>query len=130
MRRNKGCLLYQLYRQMVRHRELERSWFFNIKLNNMVAWVLYDIEDDKVRTKVAKLCKQAGLYRVQFSVFLGTIDANGKDTLQLQISGLIDEEKDSVYIFPMTKAELQATALLGKAFDKKLVTDDVKALFL
>jgi len=39
----------------------------------MIAWVMYDIEIDKSRTKVAKLCKQAGLYRVQFSVFLGTI---------------------------------------------------------
>jgi len=96
----------------------------------MIAWVMYDIEIDKSRTKVAKLCKQAGLYRVQFSVFLGTIDANQKDTLQLQIEQLINEGTDSVYIFPMSKAELQATVLLGKAFDKKLVTDEVKALFL
>lgn len=96
----------------------------------MIAWVMYDIEIDKSRTKVAKLCKQAGLYRVQFSVFLGTLDANQKDALQLQIEGLIDEETDSVYIFPMSKSELQATVLLGKAFDKKLVTDEVKALFL
>ena len=96
----------------------------------MIAWVMYDIEIDRSRTKVAKLCKQAGLYRVQFSVFLGTIDANQKDTLQLQIQELIDEETDSVYIFPMSKTELQSTVLLGKAFDKKLVTDEVKALFL
>ena len=96
----------------------------------MIVWVLYDIEDDKVRTKTAKLCKQAGLYRVQFSVFLGTLDANAKDTLELRIKDLIDEDKDSVYMFPMSKNELQATVLLGKAFDKKLVTDEVKALFL
>ena len=96
----------------------------------MIAWVLYDIEDDKVRSKVAKFCKQSGLYRVQYSVFLGTLDASGKDTLELRIEELIDAEKDSVYIFPMSKNELQATVLLGKAFDKKLVTDEVKALFL
>lgn len=96
----------------------------------MIAWVLYDIEDDKVRSKVAKLCKQAGLYRVQFSVFLGSIETNQKDTLELQIEELIDEDKDSVYIFPMSKSELKATALLGKAFDKKMITDEVKALFL
>lgn len=96
----------------------------------MIAWVLYDIEDDKVRSKVAKLCKQTGLYRVQFSVFLGTIDNNQKDTLQLQIEEVMDKDKDSVYIFPMSKNELKATVLLGKAFDKDLVTDEVKALFL
>lgn len=96
----------------------------------MIAWVLYDIKNDKARTKVAKICKQSGLYRVQFSVFLGTIDRNMKDSLQLQIEELINEDTDSVYIFPMSKNELQETVLLGQAFDKKLVSDEVKALFL
>lgn len=96
----------------------------------MIVWVMYDIEDDRVRTKVARLCKQAGIYRVQFSVFLGSLDANQKDTLELQITAQIDTEKDSVYIFPMSKSELKATVLLGRAFDKNLVTDEVKALFL
>jgi len=96
----------------------------------MIAWVFNDIKNDKTRTKVAKICKQSGLYRVQFSVFLGTIDRNMKDSLQLQIEDLIDEATDSVYIFPMSKNELQETVLLGQAFDKKLVSDEVMALFL
>lgn len=95
----------------------------------MITWVMYDIKKDKVRTRVAKLCKQAGLYRVQYSVFLGTLEACDKDTLELQIEELIDHHKDSVYIFPMSKNELQQTSLMGQAFDKKLVTDQVKALF-
>ena len=95
----------------------------------MIAWVMYDIKKDKARTKVAKLCKQAGLYRVQFSVFLGTLELNEKDTLQLQIEEWIKPEDDSVYIFPMSKNELKQTVLLGQAFDKKLITDQVKALF-
>jgi len=95
----------------------------------MIAWVIYDIKKDKVRNKIAKFCKQAGLYRVQKSVFLGTLEDNEKDTLELQIVELIDPENDSVYIFPMSKNELRQTVLLGQAFDKKLVTDQVKALF-
>lgn len=95
----------------------------------MIAWVLYDIQKDKPRTKVAKLCKQAGLYRVQKSVFLGTLTANEKDTLELQIEELIDEKVDSVYIFPMSKNELKDTVLLGQAFDKDMVTDEVRELF-
>ncbi len=95
----------------------------------MIAWVLYDIQKTKSRTKIAKLCKLAGLYRVQKSVFLGSLEENGKDTLQLQIEELINPETDSVYIFPMSKNELRKTALLGQAFDKKMVSDEVKALF-
>jgi CRISPR-associated protein Cas2 len=95
----------------------------------MICWVLYDIKKDRPRTKIAKKCKLAGLYRVQKSVFLGSLDENQKDTLELEVGELIDEETDSVYIFPMSKTELKQTALMGQAFDKKLVTDQVKALF-
>jgi len=95
----------------------------------MIVWVLYDIKNDKVRSKVAKFCKQAGLYRVQYSVFLGMLSSNEKDTLELQIEEKIDEEKDSVYIFPMSKSELKQTSLLGQAFDKNLITEEVKTLF-
>lgn len=94
----------------------------------MICWVLYDIKKDKPRNRVAKICKHSGLYRVQKSVFLGTMDENEKDTLQLELNELIDEETDSLYIFPMSKNELRQTVLLGQAFDKKLVTDEVKAL--
>lgn len=96
----------------------------------MIIWVLYDIKEDKPRTKISKLCLQAGLYRVQYSVFIGSINESEKDELQLSIEELIDETTDSVYIFPMNKSELQQCALLGQAFDKKLVTDKVHALFI
>ncbi len=95
----------------------------------MIVWVLYDIEKDRARTKAAKACKQAGLYRVQFSCFLGTLTANQKDTLQLELESLINVGTDKVYLFPMNKSELQQTVLLGQAFDKELVTDEVRALF-
>lgn len=96
----------------------------------MICWVLYDIENDRARTKAAKCCKQAGLYRVQLSVFLGEIGANEKDTLELQLESLINPDCDKVYLFPMSRDELHETVLLGQAFDKKLVSGEVKALFL
>ncbi|NRB65313.1 MAG: CRISPR-associated endonuclease Cas2 [Saprospiraceae bacterium] len=95
----------------------------------MIAWVLYDIEQDRARNRVARYCKQAGLYRVQYSVFLGTLNENEKDSLELQIEAEINPDKDKVYIFPMSKSELKSTTVLGLALDKKLVTDQVQALF-
>ena len=96
----------------------------------MIVWVLYDIQDNKSRNRIAKICKKYGLYRVQKSVFLGTIEAVQKDALNLEIQAHIDEDNDSVYIFPMNKTELKQTVLLGQAFDKKMISDQVKALFL
>ncbi len=95
----------------------------------MIVWVIYDITKNKARSRVVKLCKQAGLYRVQNSVFLGTLEENDKDELKLMIEEWIEPEHDSVYIFPMSKNELKQTVLLGQAFDKKMVTDKVKQLF-
>ena len=95
----------------------------------MICWVMYDIKNDKARTKVSKACEQMGLTRVQYSVFLGTLNANNADSLQIQIKELIDKKKDSVYIFPMSKDELKQTILLGQAFDKKMITDEIKQLF-
>lgn len=96
----------------------------------MIIWILYDISNDNARNKVAKYCKQAGLYRVQYSVFLGKLEYNDQDSLRLQIESQINPDEDKVYIFPMSKHTLQHTVLLGQAFDKKLVSDQIKALFL
>lgn len=96
----------------------------------MICWVMYDIKKDRARTKIAKACEQMGLTRVQYSVFLGTLDANEKDTLELMINELMDLKKDSVYIFPMSKDEFKQTVLLGQAFDKKLVTDEITEMFI
>lgn len=96
----------------------------------MICWVMYDIKKDKARTKISKACEQMGLERVQYSVFLGTMDANQKDTLELMIKELMNVKTDSVYIFPMSKDELRETVLLGQAFDKKMITNEIKELFI
>ena len=101
-----------------------------MKQTDTLVWILYDISENKPRSQVAKLCKEAGLYRVQKTVFLGTIDRNRLDELHMQIEELMDEDTDSVYIFPMCGPDFKKVLLMGQAFDRKLVTDEVKALFL
>lgn len=96
----------------------------------MILWVLYDISDDRARTRVSKMCKRAGLYRVQYSVFVGKSSADERDALQLDIEDEIDPDKDKVYLFTLTKTELKQAVLLGQAFDRKLVTAELHALFL
>ncbi len=43
---------------------------------------------------------------------------------------IIDPDVDSVYIFPMCDDDFKKVKLLGQAFDKELVSDEVKSLFL
>lgn len=96
----------------------------------MIVWVLYDVRDDRARDRVAKHCKRAGLYRVQYSVFLGEINADERDELHLDLADEIDADIDKVYLFTLTRAELKQAILLGQAFDRKLVTGKVKTYFL
>jgi CRISPR-associated protein Cas2 len=101
-----------------------------MKMTETLVWILYDIVENRPRAKIAKRCKEAGLYRVQKSVFLGTMERNRLDELRLQLEDLANEETDSVYIFPMCEPDFKKVILLGQAFDKKMVTDEVRALFL
>lgn len=95
----------------------------------MLIWVIYDIVKDKTRNKVIRKCKNVGLYRVQKSVFLGDVEENVLDELKVQLEDMIDLENDSVYVFPMSKAALNKAGLIGQAFDKELITDDIISKF-
>lgn len=94
-----------------------------------MVWVVYDVVEDAVRNRVARACLNKGLYRVQKSVFLGKLNANARDSLGLECGALIDPDVDSVYIFPMDTASFKQVKLLGQAFDKKLVSDEVLTKF-
>lgn len=96
----------------------------------MLAWVFYDIVKDKTRNKVAKACEEAGIYRVQKSVFVGKLNKAQKRELQTYIEDQICEDTDSVYIFPMCKEDFSNCALLGQAFDTKLINAEIKGLFI
>ena len=95
----------------------------------MLVWVVYDIVETKIRNKIAKECKNYGLYRVQKSIFLGTLNKNEIDELSILCKDTIDDEVDSVYIFPMCDEDFKKVKLLGQAFDKSMVSDEVLAKF-
>jgi len=96
----------------------------------MITWVIYDIVNTGARTKIARACIGAGLYRVQKSVFLGTLNRNEIDELALKCKELMKEEEDSIYIFPLCEDDFKKVKLLGQAFDRKLVSDKIIAKFI
>lgn len=101
-----------------------------MKQGDKLVWIIYDIAENKIRSCIAKACKDKGLYRVQKSAFLGTLNKNQIDELKIMCEDIINPDKDSVYIFPMCEDDFKKVKLLGQAFDKKLVTDEVRSLFV
>ena len=96
----------------------------------MLVWVLYDISKNSTRNRAVKFCKNKGLSRVQKSIFLGMLDDNQRDELKIQMEDLIDKDTDSVYIFPSSKEYLKITNLIGKGFDKEMISDEVVSKFI
>jgi len=96
----------------------------------MLIWLIYDISNDKNRKKIYDLAKQNGLYSVQKSVFVGRITNNKKEKLINKIEFTIDLENDSIYIFKMNQDNFRDANFLGKAFDKKLINDEIETFFI
>jgi len=96
---------------------------------SILVWIVYDIVEDKARTKVAKACKKYGLIRVQKSVFLGKIESSRFDELSEKCRSLIEEEKDSVYLFPFCQEDFRRVKVLGQGFDRELVNDEILSKF-
>jgi len=95
----------------------------------MLVWVIYDITENSTRKKVSDRCKDYGLYRVQKSVFLGDLNTNQRDSLAIECEEMIEIDIDSVYIFPMDEESFKKVKLIGQAFDKDLVSDEVLTTF-
>ncbi|MCC3144316.1 CRISPR-associated endonuclease Cas2 [Halanaerobium sp. Z-7514] len=95
----------------------------------MLVWCIYDIVEDRVRKKISDKAIEQGLYRVQKSVFAGNIDSNLLDELVVYSEDLINPEDDSVYIFPMCQEDFKKIELLGQAFNKAKVNDELQSLF-
>lgn len=94
-----------------------------------LAWIMYDISSNKTRNRVAKRCKKYGLTRVQKSIFLGKMDFNRFDELAEFCLEEIEEDTDSVYLFPFCQEDFRKINVLGQGFDKKLVNDEILSRF-
>ncbi len=64
--------------------------------------VVYDIPDDRLRTKVADLCLDYGLDRIQYSAFLGErMTRNLMDELMLRIRRVMRGKPGKVLLIPL-----------------------------
>lgn len=63
--------------------------------------LIYDIPDDRIRTKIADVCLDYGLDRIQFSAFSGNISRNHQEELFLKVTNLLAKKAGKVQIVPV-----------------------------
>ncbi|RYC70041.1 CRISPR-associated endonuclease Cas2 [Spirosoma sordidisoli] len=76
----------------------------------------YDIENDKLRLKVANSLLAAGLERLQRSVFVGTLDDGGQQRLLTEINRYLldaDPAGTQFMLMPLAEAYARKTDWLG-----------------
>ena len=82
-------------------------------------WIFYDISKDAARNRIAKLCKKAGLRRIQKSIFFGELtDFN----IQLLVQGIrlkINSVTDRFLVLPDDKTVFKRLKAFGQVTTKE-----------
>jgi CRISPR-associated protein Cas2 len=69
--------------------------------------LVYDIEDDRIRTRVSNVCLDYGLQRIQFSAFFGRLNRNLRQELALRVREEIGTKSARVRIIPVCEEDLK-----------------------
>lgn len=70
-------------------------------------FLIYDIENDKLRTRAADICMNYGLDRIQFSAFFGKLNRNRRQELCLRLQRELGDESARVRIIPVCQDDLK-----------------------
>ena len=69
--------------------------------------LIYDIENDRLRTKVSEICLDYGLERIQFSAFFGKLNRNRRQELALKLARQVENESARIRIVPVCEEDLK-----------------------
>jgi CRISPR-associated protein Cas2 len=76
--------------------------------------LLYDITDDRIRTKIADVCLDYGLDRVQYSVFTGNLSRNLQEELFLKVTDLLADKEGHIMLAPICQKDWQNRSVHGQ----------------
>jgi len=76
--------------------------------------LIYDIEDDRLRTRVSEICLNYGLARIQFSAFFGKLNRNRRQELALRLTSEVGRQAARIRIIPVCEDDLKDVWLLDQ----------------
>jgi CRISPR-associated protein Cas2 len=69
--------------------------------------VIYDIVEDRVRGKVADICLDYGLSRIQYSAFVGNLSATHQRELLQKAQRRLGKTEGHVALFPICEVDFK-----------------------
>ena len=97
----------------------------------MVYFIMYDIENNKVRTQVAKYLIKKGCTRVQKSIFLANTNRTVYSEIKSDMKEVQEcyENNDSIFLVPVSTDEIKAMSVIGQNIDFDLILQNKNTLF-
>lgn len=100
-------------------------------VSNMLFFVMYDIENNKVRAQIAKYLIRKGCTRVQRSIFLADLNVTLYDSIKsdlLEVQAMYDNH-DSIMIVPISTDNLKSMKVIGQSIDIDIIMKSKNTLF-
>jgi CRISPR-associated protein Cas2 len=103
----------------------------NREASNMLFFVMYDIENNKVRRYIVKYLEKQGCSRVQRSVFLADLDMAIYNEIRKDLAEVQEtyENKDSILVVPISTDLLKSMKIIGKNISVDVITHSRNTLF-
>jgi len=101
------------------------------KAGNMLFFIMYDIESNKVRYNVAKYLIKMGCTRIQKSIFLADLDHDVYQDIKqdlVDIQALYDNH-DSIILCPVSTDILKSMKIIGQSLNIDIITRSRNTLF-
>ena len=67
--------------------------------------LVYDIPDDNTRTRVADICLDYGLDRIQYSSFLGDLARTHQEELMMKLAKRLGKRPGNIQLFPICETD-------------------------
>ena len=101
------------------------------KTGAMIYFIMYDIEDNRIRRYIAKYLEEKGCIRIQKSIFLTESqrqEFNEIHTTLREVQEVYDNT-DSIVMVPVATDQLRAMKLIGKNVDMDIFLGNKNTLF-
>lgn len=97
----------------------------------MLFFVMYDIENNKVRRLVVRYLQKSGCTRIQKSIFLAdsTMAVYNKVREDLAAVQAVYDNQDSIIVLPITTDYLRMMKIIGKTVNIDVITKAQSTLF-
>ncbi|TDA40323.1 MAG: CRISPR-associated endonuclease Cas2 [Candidatus Methanomethylicota archaeon] len=94
-------------------------------MTQLMTLVIYDIENDKLRSDVANFLKSKGLKRIQYSAFIGCLTDSQRIDLIAGLRRLVKDGRNNVQIFPLTQASYNMRTIIGSPLYDEAEEEDI-----